>query len=77
MKIRWIFGVLFLGACCGLAQTATRIDGRQHPELIPDNAAYRSVFMMQSHFETTEAAARSEQLQANIGLTAADHQLYD
>jgi hypothetical protein len=50
---------------------------RQHPELIPDNAAYRSVFMMQSHFETTEAAARSEQLQGNIGLTVADHKIYD
>ncbi|MFZ0707828.1 MAG: hypothetical protein WAM71_19675 [Candidatus Korobacteraceae bacterium] len=76
MKVRWILGVLLLSACCGFAQTATRIDGRQHPELIPDNAAYRSVFMMQSHFETSEAAARSEQLQGNIGLSAADHQLY-
>lgn len=73
MKMRWIMGMLLLAACCGFSQTATRIDGRQHPELIPDNAAYRSVFMMQSHFETAEAAARSEQLQRNIGLTAADH----
>ena len=77
MKVRWLVGVLLLGACCGLAQTATRIDGRQHPELIPDNAAYRSVFMMQSHFDTSEATARSEQLQRNIGLTAADQQLYE
>ena len=77
MKVRWLIGVLLLGVCCGVAQTATRIDGRQHPELIPDNAAYRSVFMMQSHFETSAATARSEQLQGNIGLTAADHQLYD
>jgi hypothetical protein len=77
MKLRRLIGMLLLGACCGIAQTATRIDGRQHPELIPDNAAYRSVFMMQSHFETSEAAARSEQLQGNIGLTPADHQLYD
>ena len=77
MKVRWLIGMLLLGACCGFGQTATRIDGRQHPELIPDNAAYRSVFLMHSHFETTEAAARSEQLQGNIGLTAADHQLYD
>jgi hypothetical protein len=77
MRVRWLIGVLLLSACCGIAQTATRIDGRQHPELIPDNAAYRSVFMMQSHFETSEAAARSEQLQGNIGLTAADRQLYE
>lgn len=66
----------FLSACCGSAQTATRIDGSQHPELIPDNAGYRSVFMMQSHFETAAATARSEQLQGNIGLPAADHQIY-
>ena len=76
MKVRWLIGVLLLTACCGFGQSATRIDGRQHPELIPDNAAYRSVFLMQSHFETAEAVARSEQLQGNIGLTAADHQLY-
>jgi hypothetical protein len=60
MKVRLLLGLLLLGVCCGSAQTATRIDGRQHPELIPDNAAYRSVFMMQSHFETSQAAARSE-----------------
>jgi hypothetical protein len=76
MKVGWLIGMLLLTVCCGFGQTATRIDGRQHPELIPDNAAYRSVFLMQSHFETAEAAARSEQLQGNIGLTAADHQLY-
>ena len=33
--------------------------------------------MMQSHFETSEAAARSEQLQGNIRLTPADRQVYD
>ncbi len=76
MKIRLLLGLLLLGVCCGSAQTATRIDGRQHPELIPDNAAYRSVFLMQSHFETAEATARSNQLQNNIGLSAADRQLY-
>lgn len=76
MKLRCLIGVLLLSACCGFAQTATRIDGRQHPELIPDTAAYRSVFLLHSHFETSEATARSEQLQGNVGLSAADHQLY-
>ena len=77
MKMRWLIEMLLLAACCGFTQTATRIDGRQHPELIPDTAAYRSVFLMQSHFETTEALTRSEQLHGNIGFAAADHQLYD
>lgn len=77
MKVRWLIGVLLLTACCSFAQTATHIDGQQHPELIPDNAAYRSVFLMQSHFETAEAVTRSEQLHGNIRLSAADHQLYD
>jgi hypothetical protein len=76
MRLRWFIGMLLLTAGCALAQTATRIDGRQHPELIPDTAAYRSVFLMQSHFDTAEMAARSEQLQGNIGLSASDHQLY-
>jgi hypothetical protein len=59
------------------AQDATRIDGRQHPELIPDVAAYRAVLLMHSHFETEEDTARTEQLHNRIGLSPADHQIYD
>jgi hypothetical protein len=77
MKLYWAVGLVLLAASCGLAQDATRIDGRQHPELIPDNAAYRSVFLMHSHFQTQEETSRSEQFHARIGYTAADHQVYD
>ena len=77
MKSCWALGLVLLAVCCGFAQNATRIDGRQHPQLIPDNAAYRTVFLMHSHFETQQATTRSEQFHALIGFTAADHQAYD
>lgn len=77
MNLRLAAGLVLLAISCGFAQSPTRIDGRQHPELIPDNAAYRAVFLMHSHFETPEAIARSEQFHTMISFTAADHQLYD
>lgn len=77
MKSCWAVGLVLLLSVCGSAQNATRIDGRQHPQLIPDNAAYRTVFLMHSHFETQQAATRSEQFHALIGFAAADHQAYD
>ena len=77
MEKFWAAGLLLLAAACGVAQNATRIDGRHHPELIPDKAAYRAVLLMQSHFATTEEIARSEQFHSRLGLTAADHTAYD
>jgi hypothetical protein len=70
-------GFVFLVAVCGFAQKPTRIDGRTHPELIPDNAAYRAVFLMHSHFAAPEETVRSEQFHARLALTAGDHEAYD
>lgn len=77
MKISGLLALLLLALSCGLAQSPTRIDGRQHPELIPDNTAYRAVFLMHSHSASAEETARSEQLHALIGLNGADHIVYD
>ena len=42
MKVFWTGLLLFSCVGLGFAQSATRIDGRHHPELIPDNSAYRA-----------------------------------
>jgi len=69
--------ILCLFAVSGFAQNATRIDGRQHPELIPDTAAYRAVFLMHSHSATPQEIARSEQFHARIALSRIDHYAYE
>ncbi|HEV2214507.1 MAG TPA: hypothetical protein VGR64_04390, partial [Terracidiphilus sp.] len=70
-------GLLVLAATTVTAQAPKRIDDRIHPELIPDNAAYRAVFIMQSHFATQEETARSEQFHKMLNLSASDHEAYD
>ena len=77
MKRILAFALILLGASFLPAQQLTRIDGMQHPELIPDKAARRAIFLMHSHFSTNQENTRSEQLHANIGLTVADHEVYD
>ena len=72
-----LIGLIALVAASGIAQTPTRIDGRKHPELIPDNAAYRAVFLMQSHFATDAETARSEQFHKMLDLSTQDHTAYD
>lgn len=79
MISRWVISlsIIIMTACFGLAQNATRIDGRRHPELIPDTAAFRAVLLLHSHFEMPEVAQRSEQFHAKVSLNAADHTTYD
>ena len=76
MKVSLACGIL-VSSTLGLAQAPTRIDGRVHPELIPDNAAYRAVLLMHSHFATPEETTRSEQLHTRFAFSDADHQVYD
>jgi hypothetical protein len=60
----------------GLAQQTT-INGTEHPELIPDEAAARAVFSVHSMFDSPANIANAEKHHAKIGFSPADHAIYD
>ena len=72
-KLLLLFPLL---AAIGFAQQTT-INGSQHPELIPDDAAARAVFSVHSMFSTPADAANTTKQQAKIGLSAADLAAYN
>ena len=72
-KLLLLFPLL---AAIGFAQQTT-INGSQHPELIPDDAAARAVFSVHSMFSTPADAANTAKQQAKIGLSAADLAAYN
>lgn len=53
------------------------VDGSVHPELIPDDAAALAVFGVHSMFADPAAEANTEKHHAKIGLSQADHAIYD
>lgn len=77
MKLLWAVGLLLLLTPSGFAQNPTQTNGRLHPELIPDTAAYRAVFLMHSHLPSEQEIQRSELFHARLSFTVADHKLYD
>jgi hypothetical protein len=65
--------VLVLWPAMGFAQQTT-INGSEHPELIPDQAAAIAVFGMHS---AQDNLANTEKHHAKLQLSAADHAIYD
>lgn len=78
--------VLFLLlSSVGLAQQTT-VNGSEHPELIPDEAAARAVFGVHSMYgcptakadcDVAAVVANTEKQHAKLNLSAADHAIYD
>jgi len=66
---------LFLSST-GFAQQTT-VNGSEHPESIPDEAAARAVFSVHSMFDTPANAANTSKHQAKIGLSAPDLAVYN
>lgn len=60
----------------GFAQQTT-INGSDHPELIPDAAATAAVFSVHSMYKTAADVTNTEKQHAKLGLSAADHAIYD
>jgi len=69
----------------GLAQQTT-VNGSEHPELIPDEAAARAVFSVHSMYgcptakpdcDVAAVVANTEKHHAKLNLSAADHAIYD
>lgn len=69
----------------GFAQQTT-INGREHPELIPDEAAVQAVFSVHSMYgcptakadcDIAAVVANTEKHHAKLNLSAADHAIYD
>lgn len=69
----------------GFAQQTT-INGREHPELIPDEAAARAVFSVHSMYgcptakadcDVAAVVANTEKHHAKLNLSPADHDIYD
>lgn len=69
--------VLFLLLSGVVFAQQTTVDGREHPELIPDDAAARAVFSVHSMFDTPANTANTAKHQAKIGLSAADLAAYN
>lgn len=74
MKKLLLLFLLLPGA--GFAQQAT-INGSEHPELIPDSAAALAVFSVHSMFGSAAVNTNTEKQHAKIGLSAADHAIYE
>jgi hypothetical protein len=55
----------------------TRVDGSEHPELIPDDAAICAVFSVHSRYGDASETENSEKTHEKIGFSDVDHSAYD
>lgn len=71
--------VLAVCSCATMLVCAqqTTINGAEHPELIPDQAAAAAIFSVHSMFATSTKQAITEKHHAKLDLSAADHATYD
>jgi len=74
--MRKLPALLLLLSSMAFAQQTT-INGREHPELIPDSAAAQAVFSVHSMFSTPADAANTAKQQAKIGLSTDDLAIYN
>jgi hypothetical protein len=69
--------VVFAGVSALAFARQTTINGAEHPELIPDQAAASAIFSVHSMFATSADQVNTEKHHAKLNLSPADQVTYD